>query len=104
MFPLGSTARAVEVRVSLIYRRAISVEAAPMQNETILYNATTKGFCVLNPSAAMVWNSLETPQSADVLAAQLCHAFRGVSTAQAIEDVELVLTEFKSLSLVELQS
>ena len=90
--------------MSLLYRRAVSVEAAPMQNETILFNAATKGFCVLNPSAALVWNSLETPQSADVLATQLCQTFKGVSAAQAMQDIETVLTEFRSLSLIELQS
>ena len=86
------------------YRRASSVEAAPMQNETILFNPGTGGFCVLNPSAALVWNSLESPQPVDVLASQLCEAFSGVSRAQALLDVEAVLKELSSLSLVEFQS
>ena len=87
-----------------LYRRASAVEAAPMQNETILFNPATNGFCVLNPSAALVWNSLETPQSVELLAQQVCRAFGGVTDAQARRDVESVLTELSSLSLVELQS
>lgn len=87
-----------------VYRRATAVEAAPMQNETILFNPTTNGFCVLNPSAALVWNSLESPQSVEVLASQLCNAFRGVTLDQARRDVESVLDEFAALSVVELQS
>lgn len=87
-----------------LYRRASSVEAAPMHDETILYNAETKGFCVLNPSAALVWNTLEHPQTVDLLAEQLCRAFQGVTAEQARRDVEAVLTEFTSLSLVESQS
>jgi hypothetical protein len=84
-----------------VYRRAASVEAAPMQNETILFNPGTNGFCVLNPSAAVVWNTLETPQPVDVLARQLVAAFRGVTPEQALRDVETVLQEFRALSLVE---
>lgn len=89
--------------MSQLFRRAISVESAPMQDETILFNPTTKSFCVLNASAALVWHSLETPQSAGVLARQLCEAFAGVTTDQALRDVEVALNELCSLSLVEPQ-
>lgn len=75
-----------------------------MQNETILFNPTTNGFCVLNPSAALVWNSLESPQPAEVLVTQLCEAFSGVTKDEAARDVAAVLQEFTSLSLVELQA
>lgn len=90
--------------MAAVYRRASTVEAAPMQSETILFNPATKGFCVLNASAALVWNSLESPQSASALADQLVRAFSGVSLDQARNDVQSVLDEFRSLSLVELQS
>src|SRR5437867_13104136 len=70
-------------QVDLLYRRVATVEAAPMQDETILFNPATNSFCVLNPSAALVWQSLETPQPATVLASQLCEAFEGVTQDQA---------------------
>jgi len=72
-----------------------------MQDETILFNPTTNRFCVLNPSAALVWQSLETPQPAAVLAQQVCEAFSGVTPDQALRDVEAALTQLQSLSLVE---
>jgi hypothetical protein len=82
------------------YARAPSVEAAPMQGETILFNAQTNTFCVLNASAAVVWSTLETPQGLDVLAARICETFDGVTAEQAQRDVENALKEFASLSLV----
>ena len=83
---------------------AAAVEAAPMQDETILFNPATNKFCVLNPSAALVWQSLETPQPAQVLASQLCEAFEGVTQDQARRDVETALLRLQSLALVETHS
>lgn len=75
-----------------------------MQQETILFNSATGGFSVLNASAALVWQSLESPQDADVLARQLCEAFSGVSPEQARRDVDAVLEQFRALALVEEQA
>lgn len=86
---------------SVRYRRAAAVEAAPMQQETILYNPAVNKFCLLNPSAAVVWNGLETPADTTTLAASVCLAFDGVSHQQAMHDVGAALEEFLSLALVE---
>ena len=86
------------------YARASNVEAAPMQGETILFNAQTNTFCVLNASAAAVWNGLETPQASDALAARICETFDGVSPEQARRDIEVALREFASLSMVVTQA
>ena len=80
-----------------------SVEAAPMQGETILFNSQTNTFCVLNASAAVVWNEIETPQGVDTLAARIAEVFDGVTAEQAQKDVEKALKEFASLSLVVTQ-
>jgi Coenzyme PQQ synthesis protein D (PqqD) len=90
--------------MSVLYARAPSVEAAPMQGETILFNSETNTFCVLNASAALVWNELEAPKGVDTLAARICAAFDGVTAAQAQQDVENALNEFATLSLVVTQS
>lgn len=90
--------------MAVLYRRVDTAEAAPMQDETILFNAATNKFCVLNPAAALVWQTLETPQSVGVLATQLCEAFDGVTAEQAVKDVEAALLRFQSLSLVEMQA
>jgi hypothetical protein len=87
--------------LSQVFRRATSVEAAPMQEETILFNPVTNKFCILNASAALVWQSLESPQPVSVLAKQLCEAFSGVTTDQAARDVEAALQQLQELSLVE---
>lgn len=71
-----------------------------MQGETILFNAQTNTFCVLNMSATVVWNELDSPQAVDVLAARLCERFDGVTVEQAQRDVENALKEFTALSLV----
>ncbi len=86
--------------MSVQFARARDVEAAPMQGETILFNASTNTFCVLNASAAVVWDGLQTPQSAEGLASRICEAFDGVSAEQATRDVETALEEFTRLSLV----
>jgi hypothetical protein len=75
-----------------------------MQGETILFNAQTNTFCVLNASAAVVWNELETPKGVDTLAIRICEAFGGVTVEQAQRDVEKALKEFASLSLVVTQN
>jgi len=71
-----------------------------MADETVLFNSATNKFCLLNRSAAVVWQTLESPQTLEVLARQLCEAFPDVSEEQARRDVESALTEFSSLSLV----
>ena len=86
--------------MSVRYARAPSVEAAPMQGETILFNSQTNTFCVLNASAAVVWNEIETPKGVDALAARISEVFDGVTVEQAQRDVENALKEFASLSLV----
>jgi hypothetical protein len=71
-----------------------------MQGETILFNSQTNTFCVLNASAAVVWNELATPAGVDSLASRICESFRGVTAEQARQDVETALEHFASLSLV----
>jgi hypothetical protein len=75
-----------------------------MQGETILFNSQTNTFCVLNASASVVWNELETPTGVDALATRICEAFGGVTVEQAQRDVENALKEFASLSLVVAQN
>jgi len=86
--------------MSVRYLRSSDVEAAPMQGETILFNSSTNTFCVLNASAAVVWNSLETAQGVEGLAEQVCRSFQGVTGEQARKDVDQALQEFAALSLI----
>jgi hypothetical protein len=73
---------------------------APLQNELMLFNATTKKFCVLNASAAHVWQRLDEPRTAAELVTSLCETFKTPSRGPVEHDVNAVLVEFESLDLV----
>jgi PqqD family protein of HPr-rel-A system len=81
-----------------------SIEAAPLQQELMLFNAATKNFCVLNATAAHVWASLEEPRTAEELVNSLCAQFDTNSSETVAEDVAAVLGQLESLELVSRQS
>lgn len=71
-----------------------------MQGETVVFNPGTNQFFVLNASAAVLWDSLESPQEPRGLVARICESFAGVTEAQARQDVEQTLKELESFSLI----
>jgi len=87
--------------LSLVYRRAPSVEAAPMEGETLLYHPDTKKFCRLNETAAFLWERLAEPRSLEELAVEVRDAFDGVDLEQAREDVRNAVEELAGISIVE---
>jgi len=72
-----------------------------MLDETILFDPEAKQFCLLNGSAAVMWDRLETPCTVEDLAAELCARFDGVNQAAAEEDVRKALEQLKELALVQ---
>jgi hypothetical protein len=72
-----------------------------MQDETILYNPTMQCYCVLNTSAAAMWDALGTPSTEDDLATHLCQTFSGVPIERARSDARAALDEFLRMSLVQ---
>lgn len=82
------------------YTRSAGVEAAPMQDETVLYNPASKQFCLLNETAAFLWDLLEAPQTEEDLAAELCDAFDGVDAEMATRDVRRTLQQLTDLGIV----
>ena len=84
----------------MLYRRNPDVEAAPMLDETIVYQPTIKKFCVLNQTAAFVWEQIDKPASVNQLAEAVSTHFDGVSLQDAARDVETVLADFTALELV----
>lgn len=82
------------------YRQAPGVDVAPLREETVLYNPSTTKFCVLNQTAAFVWDALAEPRSAAEIRDQLCAAFEGVEPQAALDDVQGVLREFGELGLL----
>jgi len=86
--------------MSARYRRAEGVESAPMHQETILFDPGTKRFCLLNRTAALLWEHLGEPATAEQVSAEICRAFTGADTAAVQQDVQAVLRELTDLALV----
>lgn len=82
------------------YRRNPSIEAAPLQDETILFDPAKNRFCVLNRSASLIWTELSTPATTDTLAKKLCGSFSGVALEEAQRDTDRTLQEMLSLEFV----
>ena len=82
------------------YQRNPAVESAPMQQEVILFEPAASMFCLLNGTAAFLWDRLERPSTADELTAALCGHYQGVDTTRAAADVEKALAEFNRLAVV----
>ena len=74
------------------------VDAAPMKNECVLFQPQTNQFCLLNVTATFIWNQLERPYSVSELAQTLCDHFEGVSSTEAIQDVEQTVSKLLSLN------
>ena len=82
------------------YSRLPDIEAAPLQEETVLYLPALKKFCLLNRSAAFIWAELETPRTARELAARLQAVFSGADDAVAERDVSDTLRQLMDLGAV----
>ena len=82
------------------YVRAEGVETAPMKDETVLFNAANNAFCVLNPTAAFLWNQLAQPQTVDSLCSALATQYANASGAAVAADVSKVLEELQRTACV----
>lgn len=86
--------------MGMLYRQCPSIEAAPLQEETILFHPEKKQFCVLNRSASFIWNQLATPASTNSVAAKLCESFSGISLENALGDTDRTVQEMLALKFV----
>lgn len=86
--------------MSALYCRSASIEMAPLQDETILFNPEKKQFCVLNRTASLIWNQLASPTTVDSLAAKLCQSFSGVSLENALRDAESAVQQMLELKFI----
>ncbi len=82
------------------YRRNPAVETAPMHDETILFDATHSRFCLLNRTAAFLWERLGEPQTEAQLTAALRDGFSDVEAVVAERDVADALRQFTELQFV----
>lgn len=71
-----------------------------MRDESILYVPASESYCVLNRSAAVLWEALSAPATEDELATALVGQFAGASMESALSDVRTTLDEMTELALV----
>ena len=86
--------------MSSLYCRCASIEMAPLQDETILFDPDRKLFCVLNPTASFLWSQLATPTTTDSLAVKVCESFSGVSAENALLDTNRTVEEMLALNFI----
>ena len=80
-----------DFRLSLRYRRNPAIEAAPLQQEMILFEPGANRFLLLNGTAAFLWEQLEQPATAEQLSDEVCRHYEGVDKSAALEDVHKAL-------------
>lgn len=87
--------------MTTVYRRNPAIEAAPMQGESILFDPSTNKFCLLNGTAAAIWERLATPATVADLTAELRRSFDPPEPSTRVEDdVHSILQRFTDLTLV----
>jgi hypothetical protein len=97
----GVTVTAILSTVTpILYRRSASIEMAPLQDETILFNPEKKQFCVLNRTASLLWSQLANPTTIENLAAKVCESFSGVTFENAQRDAEHAVQEMLALNFI----
>lgn len=84
-----------------LYRRKPEIESAPIERECILYSPGADRFLHLNSTASFVWSRIGEPATAESVAGALASSFEGVQRSDALRDVESLLEELVSLSVVE---
>jgi tRNA A37 threonylcarbamoyltransferase TsaD len=83
-----------------LFRQNPRIEAAPLDDEAILFDPTASKFFMLNRTSSFVWQRLSTPSSAKTLADELCKHFDSVVPSDVLNDVEHALEQMLSMDLV----
>ena len=82
------------------FRRNVGIEAAPLQDEVILFHAPSNNFCVLNRTSSFIWSQLAEPTTCEGIAAGMGARFKGVTLSEAMSDVDAALKEMLALGLI----
>lgn len=82
------------------FGRAAGIEAAPLQDEVILFHAPSNKFCVLNRTSSFIWSQLAEPTTCEGIAARMAASFTGVTLGEAMSDVDKALMEMLALGLI----
>jgi len=73
---------------------------APMKEETVLFNPTNNKFCILNVTAALIWNQLEQPKTVQEIVNAVRERFASADPSRVERDVQRALDELRSIECV----
>jgi coenzyme PQQ synthesis protein D (PqqD) len=82
------------------YRQNPAVEAAALQDETILLHPETNQFCILNHTASVIWSKVGEVASSEEIAAEISAKFADVTEVEALRGVEEALRQMVDRQLV----
>ena len=86
--------------MTLRFHQSPGIESAPLQDEVILFHASSKKFCVLNRTSSLIWSRLTEPVTAEDLARDVANSFRGVTLIEAVRDVNSMIEKMLLLGLI----
>lgn len=82
------------------FERNQQVEAAPLNEEAILFEPNSSKFFMLNSTSAFIWEQLSTPVSIERIATAIADNFADVTPQNAVADVRNTVEELVSMDLV----
>jgi len=71
-----------------------------MKDETVLFNPGNRKFCVLNVTAAMIWDILDQPRTVPEIVGRICERHQGVDAVRVEQDVRVALDELRGIACV----
>lgn len=83
-----------------LYNRNPTVESAPMRSEIVLFNPGNGKFCLLNATAALLWNKLETPRTVQDLLGTVESHFESIDVDRASRDIEVALSQLLEVECI----
>lgn len=86
------------------FQQSPAIEAAPLQDEVLLFHPQKNMFCVLNRTASFLWTCLSDSSTAEQLVARLNQSFEGVQATDAMQDVHNALQQLQSLDFIVVSS
>ena len=85
----------------LRYRRSARVDETRVGDRVVLYHRDVRSGIVLNPTGSLVWDSLESPRSADELVDQLSARFPNADRNRIAQDVSGYVESLLAHSLID---
>jgi hypothetical protein len=82
------------------FQQTAGLEAAPLQDEVIVFHSPSNRFCVLNRTSSFIWSQLKDPVTSGEIADRLQASFCDAGPGEVTVDVEAALQEMLGLGLI----